>query len=446
MSNYSPTEPKKDYIKRDRFGRAYYRPGHHGRQGFLQRWYARNHFRLSADLHDYDAFRRHVGLIPHGEYVPMIVAPDKVVWGIAEGWLRNKVDWWDSDHVQMCAFYPYPGESVPEWRTQPLACDTMAVMRQAVDMLQVNGPQQVQAPQKVRYEPRLDSKGRDPYLVWYLPRKSSVFTSYIELEACVGPRPGPEWILTRTSRKHGVPMSPENFLWITPASVEKAKQGIMEPPTFPDIPDPLASNAPTPMYIPDPRQALNSERFRNSYIKGMVDFARRQQAKAARAEELDRLYGALLAKMEDFVVSKGYPASAAQDPKVLPENQKLQAARQKLKEIMWEAQGKLKRRQALQALNERNRQAKEAKKLINANNVVYTGKRGRPMKRFIKTKVRVADLNPQQKAALGVQPGEDFYRRPSANLGRMFKVYTVEVEIPNPKLQEQNASTLAQNG
>lgn len=276
------------------------------------------------------------------------------------------------------------------------------------------------------------------YITRYFNAKSKLctFASADELLAVVGPRPGPEWSLTTSvyptrRRRHAhtdTKLSTANFLWVTEDAIKAAKQGKLIPPVFP----PSANRTPED-------QAINDARFR-SYIEGVVKYAQDTQSNRAWVTEKEEQLRQLILKMEEFVVGKGYQPQDVLNPLVLPDHQKLQKGRQLAQALMDDiarGPGYERRREALRRLNEANRAKQQTARLLrDANHVPNPRGRGRPLKRFIKRKVKIADLTPAQKQQLGIPADQDFIRIRTENTGRWARRTWVEMEIRNPALPQ----------
>lgn len=284
------------------------------------------------------------------------------------------------------------------------------------------------------------------YLLQQFNRRPHSFKSFDEYVATVGPRPGPGWSLTKTLRpaqrnlpeNRFLPLTAENFLWITEEAVKDAKAGKMNPPTFPTG---TRSHE---------EQITNDARFRQ-YAQGMVDYALRRQVHKQRKDKIESDYNALLNKIAEYVIGKGYTWGDALNPAVFPENRKMRAARQHLSDLMEEynmtpqqwtlRENNRRRKTAMAAMREKLRAGGYSTTNKKADpDLVYTGARGRPMRKMVKQKFKIADLTPEQRQSIGMDPADtsDFIRIRTRNTGRWTKKFTVELMVPNPKIQTAN--------
>lgn len=285
------------------------------------------------------------------------------------------------------------------------------------------------------------------YLFRLYNRYPNTFATLDDFVAAVGPRPDSNWSLTKAlppaqrndPKNRFVPLTPENWLWVTKGAIKAAKQGIMSPPVFPE--GHFANQ--------DQRQATNDARFRQ-YARGMVDYARRQMERDEYKANLERQYTALLNKIAEYVTDKGYTWGDALNPEIPPNPPaKLQAAREKLGQIMAlynnprirSQADEDKQTQKVQNLIHRTNKARRAHNNTgtpsdsqNTNGPYEYSGRGRPLAKMVKQKVKIADLTPEQRKDLGLDPGMDYYRVRTQNTGRWTKKFTVDLMVPNPKL------------
>lgn len=274
----------------------------------------------------------------------------------------------------------------------------------------------------------------------------SSFTSVEHLLSIVGPRPGPEWRLTtnvyptrRQKAEAPILLSESNFLWITDESIKLAKQGILAPPQFPDESNRTETD-----------QIINDTRFA-AYTEGVIKYAKDLQANQAWREEKETQLQQLLSKMEDFLISKGYQRHDALNPLILPDHQKLQKGRQLAQDLMVaisQGPAHARRKETIKRLNEANKQHRIAERqrllaerqttqIVRAANHVPNPKgRGRPFKRFVKRKVKIATLTPNQKHQLGIPVDQDYIRIRTENTGRWARRTWVEMEVLNPALAQ----------
>lgn len=263
------------------------------------------------------------------------------------------------------------------------------------------------------------------YIQWYFRRKATEgFQSEADLLSTVGSRPE-GFTLTRTNPKEvGMPLTRDNFVWITQRAIAQAKVGILEPPQFPP-------NARTPQ-----EQALNDQRFA-LYTHGMIEYAKAQQEKHERRKKLEEDYRLLMVSITDYVVSKGYSELDAMNPEILSDKPKLQAARQKALDLMAvytnANQTKEKKAASLKRLNDYNVKKREEAKQVASHNRVYTGKKGRPFERWLKRKVLVSSLTEAQREQHGIPPMADHVYLLNTKTGRKTKRHFIEILIPNPR-------------
>lgn len=277
----------------------------------------------------------------------------------------------------------------------------------------------------------------DAYLSWYFNCKPTTFASLLEFTETVGPRPGPEWRLTRTvkPRDTQVPLSADNFLWITDEARQAAQNGQDEPPRFP------------PTHADPTRQTINNARWRAFYANAITR-ARIRQGKTVRKAELEYSYTLLLDKITDYVTSKGYSATDALNPQILPADThpKLNAARAKLQLIMDELTGELQKRESLAKWHEKQRQQRMEQKLVRQANrlatpITSTARRGRPIQPFVQKRVPIADLTLEQKQQYGIDPDATFIETQGAK--RRGKLYSLTLMVPNPKYTPDTSPEIA---
>lgn len=269
-----------------------------------------------------------------------------------------------------------------------------------------------------------------PYTQWYFARQQTEgFDTYTDFVALVGTRPDPTFYLERITKpkEKGVPMTPENYVWITKEAMALAQKAELSPPKFP-------IGARTPL-----EQAKNDYRFA-LYSKGARAYAERRNKTKERKDEWDLELTTLLDQITEYVVSRGHSESQALDPSVLPVETypKLNAARDRARLLMKYLSGMYPSLEALRKLNERQKARREETRAALSLNRAYSGKRGRPLERFVQVRKRIADLTPAQRVALGLPKDEDFIIITKPN-GRRARVWTVMVSVPNPKLQQNGA-------
>lgn len=263
-----------------------------------------------------------------------------------------------------------------------------------------------------------------PYINWYFGHKAVQFATPLELLLTVGARPGKNFTLTRTTRKTGTPLTPDNFLWVSKESMAALKRGEL---LFPAFPDGTRSRT---------EQLLNDRRFAMA-MKGSLERAQLQKAKRERRAKLNSDLTLLLSHITDYVVSNGYSELDALNPEILADKPKLNAARQKVQAIMDELSGETAKREALRILNEQNKAKQAERRLLSSQNRVHTGKRGRPIERWIQVRMAVSDLTPEQKARHDppIPLAQDYVRMWNPEKGKMTKRRTVWIMVPNPKAQ-----------
>lgn len=263
-----------------------------------------------------------------------------------------------------------------------------------------------------------------PYINWYFGHKAVQFTTPLELLATVGARPARNFTLTRTTRKTGEPLTPDNYLWISKESMEAVKRGELLLPVFPE-----GTRSPK-------EQAVNDQRFVKAF-GGAIEWAQVRKAKRERRAKLNADLALLLSHITDYVVSNGYSELDALNPEILPDKPKLNAARQKAQAIMDELSGETAKREALRVLNEQNKAKQAERRLLSSQNRIHTGKRGRPIERWIQVRVAVKDLTPEQKARHNppIPLNQDFVRMLNPESGKMTKRRTVLITVANPKAQ-----------
>ena len=271
-----------------------------------------------------------------------------------------------------------------------------------------------------------------PYTQWYFARQHTEgFGSYADFIALVGTRPDGTFFLERITKpkEKGVPMTPDNYVWITKEAMALAQKAELRPPQFP-----LGTRTPL-------EQANNDRRFA-LYSKGVRAYAERRKKAKERMDEWELELAMLMDKIAEYVVSRGHSESQALDPKVLPAETypKLNAARDRARLLMKYISGMYPSLEALRKLNERQKARREEDRAALSLNRAYSGKRGRPLERFVQVRKRIGELTPAQRTALGIPKDQDFLVITKPN-GRKARVWTVRVSAPNPKLQQNGAPT-----
>lgn len=263
------------------------------------------------------------------------------------------------------------------------------------------------------------------YIKWYFNRKGADFGSAEEMELVVGARPTPAFSLTRFGRG---PLTKDNFYWRDKASVDACKRGVDAPPVFPDG------------TRTSEQQATNDARFRRAHA-GSLQRGLSTQIRLDRKQKLESKFSELVAKLEAFVVARGYQPSDALNPDVLGDLPKLAEARGVASKLMQEIASlsdaaSWAKKQALDRLRDYKRQQRTEQRLKSAHNRVHSGTRGRPIERWIKMRVPIASLTPEQRETLGIPVGQPFHYVMNEVVGRPTKRWTVELTVPNPKAQE----------
>lgn len=262
------------------------------------------------------------------------------------------------------------------------------------------------------------------YTNWYFGNFATQgFRNSEHFAEVVGPRPDANYSLTRMGGKKGEPLTPDNFVWVTQEALRLAKEGKLRFPKLSDQHTPL-------------QQRVNDSRF-GQHVKGILHFAERHVQRDLQRQQWEMDLQVILSKMEDFVVSRGYQATQAMDPTVLPDHPKLNQGRALANKLMRYLSGDYYKIQSLERLNKRNKEKarlEREQKIIENSNRLYTGKRGRPMEKFVKKRVRISALTPEQRQVHGIPAGQDYLivKNPT---GRNVRVWTVMVDVPNPKLQ-----------
>ena len=264
-----------------------------------------------------------------------------------------------------------------------------------------------------------------PYINWYFGNHPTRFDTALGMLLVVGAKPSSKFYLTRTTKEKGEALTEDNFLWITKESIQKAKQGELAPPRFPQ-----GTRSPK-------EQAINDQRFA-AFIQPSLQWGQARQAKRERRAKLNSDLTLLLSHITDYVVSNGYSELDALNPEILSDKPKLNAARQKAQAIMDELSGETAKREALRILNEQNKAKQAERRLLSSQNRVHTGKRGRPIERWIQVRMAVSDLTPEQKAQHDppIPLAQDYVRMWNPEKGKMTKRRTVWIMVPNPKAQE----------
>ena len=264
------------------------------------------------------------------------------------------------------------------------------------------------------------------YANWYFGNmKTHGFYSSTHFADIVGPRPSPDHSLARVGNPYGEPLTPENFVWVSKKSIAAAKRGELVPPRL------------TSEHTPE-QQAVNDMRFAE-HVKGIMVYAEKRKRTNMMREKWQTDLSQLMDMIESYVVERGYSASQAMDPNILPADEypKLNQGRALANKLMRYLAGDYHKLSSIERLNQRNKEKariEREQKMINNTNRVYTGKAGRPMEKFVKKRVRISDLTPEQRKAHNIPPGQD-YTHVRNESGRNVRVWTVMVDVPNPKLQ-----------
>lgn len=369
---------------------------------YITDWFSaafRTGLRLDASIAgSLDTFYRHVGRRPFGQWTLFARSKTKVVWipmTVYRAMSREEINNYIDENEHLLPYHPWT-----QGTNTALAASSGAA-----------------------------------YVRRYFASKPSNFDSADALLNAVGPRPGLEWMLTtniyptrRRKSESPVILSEANFLWITEDAVKAAKQGKLQPPVFP----PEANRTETDQIINDTRFA--------AYVSGVIKYAQDLRANKAWTEEKEQQLQALILKMEEFVVSKGYQPHDALNPRILPDHQKLQKGRelaQRLMDDITRGRRGTRDRDTIRRLNATNKAQRQAEQeteqtIKKANQVPNPSGRGRPLKRFVKRKVKIADLTAAQREQLGLPEGQDFIRIRTENTGRWARRSWVELEVLNP--------------
>lgn len=269
------------------------------------------------------------------------------------------------------------------------------------------------------------------YTDWYFYNFATRgFDNNVAFTNTVGARPSPNFSLTRVDvnnrKTKGQPLTADNFVWVTKAAIDNARQGKLTPPVFP-------ADTRTPK-----EQKINDIRFQR-HVQPMIDYYERRQKKWAKIDKWQSDLGLLMDNITNYVTSKGYEAHQAMNPEILPPDThpKLNAARSLAQRLMAYINNPEleKKHKDLDHLLTSKGKAPHGRDLTKATNRVYTGKRGRPYEKLIQQKVRISDLTREQKQHLGIPLHQDYYTvdRPKR---KNQKVWTVLITVPNPKLQK----------
>ena len=265
------------------------------------------------------------------------------------------------------------------------------------------------------------------YTDWYYYNfKTQDFNGPEDFADTVGERPSEQFSLARVGNVRGVPMTPHNFVWVTDDAIKAAKAGAFRPPKLPGR--------------TAEEQAVNDSRF-HAHVSGMMEYSKRKMNKYAVTEKWRAELSQLMDMIESYVVERGYPASQAMNPNILPADEypKLNKGREMAQTLMRYLAGdynKIHRLKKLAELKKEQRRKEQEERMINNANRVYTGKRGRPMEKFVKKRVRISDLTPEQRKAYNIPLGQDYTNVRNETTGRNNRVWTVMVDVPNPKLQQ----------
>ena len=265
------------------------------------------------------------------------------------------------------------------------------------------------------------------YTDWYYSNmKVEGFANSEDFAEVTGPRPSSDYSLARVGNPYGAPLTPENFVWVSDASIALAKAGRLAPPRL------------SKQHTPE-QQVVNDMRFAE-HVKGIVAYAERRKRNQELREKWQTDLNQLMDMIESYVVERGYPASQALNPNILPADEypKLNKGREMARKLMRYLNGdyhKLKALERLNASNQEKARKKREEQMIDNANRLYTGKRGRPMEKFVKKRVRISELTPEQRKAYGIPVGQDYTNVRNEITGRNNRVWTVMVDVPNPKLQ-----------
>ena len=264
------------------------------------------------------------------------------------------------------------------------------------------------------------------YANWYFGNmKTHGFYSSTHFADIVGPRPSPDHSLARVGNPYGEPLTAENFVWVSKKSIAAAKRGELAPPRLSD------------KHTAE-QQAVNDMRF-SEHVKGVMSYAEKRKHNDMLREKWRSDLAQLMDMIESYVVERGYSASQAMDPTILPEAEypKLNQGRALANKLMRYLAGDYHKLSSIERLNQRNKEKARLdreQKIISNTNRLYTGKRGRPLEKFIKQKIRISMLSPEQRKLHNIPAGQDYLivKNPT---GRNVRVWTVMVDVPNPKLQ-----------
>lgn len=357
----------------------------------IAKYYSDLSTQLDASLLDFDAFCQHVGRKPAGSWALFPKSPAEVVWvprALAED-PRAALQWLETNRPPHAP-----------WKAAPSTSEPQADHDKALRRLR-------------RYY------GMHPV-------DHNDFPTFDDFVEGVGLPPGPGFTLTRMDKNThpvpGTPLARQNFVWITPQSVELARQGELAPPRFPN---------------PDPqRQAINDHRF-SIFVEHTIKRAQAAAAWDAQRQKWESDLALLLDQLTAYVVRQGHPESAALDPTVLkPETHpKLNRGRQLALDLMRYlnmSKTEYNRHRSLEALNA----TKQANR--DPTQRVYQNKPGRPLERFVQKKVRIADLTHAQRVQYNLPLNQDFIRIDTPKR-RGQKVWTTTIMVPNPRLAQDAA-------
>ena len=279
------------------------------------------------------------------------------------------------------------------------------------------------------------------------------FPSYESFRATVGLRPTKDHFLTTTdhyltNKKRS--MTPENFVWATKDALRAARAEAKT--RYPRMESAIAflgvEYNPTNL---EPREAIqtkiiqrqitNDRRF-DILIEPLLEVSQRRVDYNEALKEKEKQLILLQDKMREHLASKGYTGPFDLfNPNVLPRetHPKFNEARDLMNMLLRETRlgyAEFCRRESAMKIHERNRQAKAALDPIASANRHHTGKRGRPMERFVKAKVRISSLTPEQRKLLNLEPHQQEIGNPLTGRSSKF----VEVMVPNPKLKNDTPS------
>lgn len=275
----------------------------------------------------------------------------------------------------------------------------------------------------------------------------TVETSYEEFRAMVGERPSPEHKLQRIDK--GAKLDADNYVWVTSDSIESAKNGVLSSPSYPhDHPDGVLpeeeNNRRFALFIADTlERGMGKVRWHTDVVTC------RAAIKAIYAKVESRL--AQIPSLDIDLIPQWRDPDAL--PPVIAHSKFLTEARERVTKEERRLRGIIDNYR-LYVKDARRRNPGRPKKVVTdeektvtqwrdrskQEKFVYTGKRGRPPRRYDEIKVRIVDLTPEQREQFGLAP--DATRMASFGpTGQPSWKQTVTLRVPRAQTHQRTQTT-----